>query len=478
MLLFITLFLVALCLFLGLLFTYNPKLFKLLFDKSKLQRLFRAEELIYGMLPDEMADELLVGRKPKARHYSKVTIIFTDIRNFTQIAETYRPQELVAILNKYFTKFDEISSKYGVERIKTIGDSYMGVAGCPVRKKEHPVNAILSALEIQRWLAELEEDFKKKGEDYIQLKIGINTGEAVAGIIGKFRHAFDVWGDTVNLAFRLQESCEPGRINITEHTYKDIAPFFEVEERGLIKTKHKGAVKMFYVNGIKPHLRYKSGGPNELFWHHVTSHFHAKFDYAGLEKDFLAYLEQKLPKNLYYHGIHHSKYVAKAAEKIATKEGLNSEEVFLVKTAALMHDAGFTEEYKNNEEIGAEIARKWLPEYNYTEDQIDRVCKLILATSVPQDPGDILECVICDADLYYLGNPKFHEIADTLYHELLDRGVVKNKKQWDAIQIEFLSKHHYHTSFANKKAQPGKLRHLKEIKTRYAADAYPANTPL
>ena len=188
---FIVGFLILVLLSIALLVLFNPSVFKLLLKKGRLKRLYRAERLIYSMLPDEMADEILMGRKPKARHYSKVTIIFADIKNFTQIAETYRPQQLVSILNRYFTKFDEISSKFGVERIKTIGDSYMGVAGCPNRKKEHPVHAILAALEIQRWLLNLEEDFKSKGEDYIQLKIGINTGEAVAGIIGKFRHAFD-----------------------------------------------------------------------------------------------------------------------------------------------------------------------------------------------------------------------------------------------------------------------------------------------
>lgn len=462
----------------ALLVLFNPSVFKLLLKKGRLKRLYRAEKLIYSMLPDEMADEILMGRKPKARHYSKVTIIFADIKNFTQIAETYRPQQLVSILNRYFTKFDEISSKFGVERIKTIGDSYMGVAGCPTRKKEHPVHAILAALEIQRWLLNLEEDFKSKGEDYIQLKIGINTGEAVAGIIGKFRHAFDVWGDTVNLAFRMQEACEPGRINITEDTYKQIAPFFEIEERGLVKIKNKAAIPMYYVNGIQPRLRYKSGAPNELFWHTVTAHFYVKFNYRELEKDFLAYLESNLPKGLHYHGIHHSKYVAKAAEKIAVKEGLNSEEVFLVKTAALFHDAGFIESYKNNEHIGARIAREWLPAYQYNQEQVDTICELILSTAVPQKPQSLLACVLCDADLYYLGNPKFHRIADTLFQELFDREVLTSKRQWDEIQIEFLTKHSFHTSYANKKAQPGKLRHIKEIRNRYQMNDYPANTPL
>ncbi|MGB0166141.1 MAG: adenylate/guanylate cyclase domain-containing protein [Luteibaculum sp.] len=446
-------------------------------DDLQRARSRRAVNLIYEILPDEMADDILDGKQPKAKHYSKVSIIFTDIKNFTKIAEDYRPQELVQILNKYFTRFDTISSKYGVERVKTIGDSFMGVAGCPQRKKEHAVNAVLAAIEIQQWIHILEEKFKRKGEDYIQLKIGINTGEVVAGIIGKFRHAFDVWGDSVNVAYRMQEACEPGRINITEDTYKQIAPFFEVEHRGLVKTKHKGNVNMYYVNGIKEGLHHQNK-PNQRFWEYVNMVFYAKFDYLRMEKDMLHFLESKLPKKLYYHGIHHTLYVTKAAEKIALKEGVHGEDMFLIKTAAIFHDAGFIWSYEKNEELGANLAKEKLPSYRYSKKQIETVCELILATRVPQKPVGLMQRVICDADLFYLGNPKFHDIADTLFHELEDRAVVKDKRHWDEIQIHFLTKHHFHTDFAKKKAQPGKERHLVEIKNRYQQNNYPEKTPL
>lgn len=448
-----------------------------LLDKDSKRRR-RAEELIFDFLPDEMAEELLLGQRPKAKHYSSVTIVFTDIKNFTQIAETYRPQELVEILNKYYSKFDEVSAKYKVERVKTIGDSYMGVAGCPVRRKDHPVRALLAALEIQRWILELETTFRSKNEDFIELKIGINTGEAVAGIIGKFRHAFDVWGDTVNVAFRMQESCEAGKINITEHTYKHIAPFFEVEERGLINTKRKGPVSMYYVNGIKRGLRDKNQLPNRKFWEHVSMKFYGKFKFFDMERDMYTYLEEHLPNNLHYHGLQHTKYVAEAAEKIALKEGVRGEELFIVKTAAIFHDAGFIWEYKNNEQLGANLAKEILPKYGYTEDQIKQVCGLILATRVPQDPSNKLEQILCDADLYYLGNPKFHKVADSLYLELKERGELEDKRQWDKIQVWFLTEHYYHTAYAKKKALPGKERHLEEIKKRLEDNAYPANTPL
>lgn len=438
----------------------------------------RAIKLIYDFLPDEMADEILNGQRPKAKHYSSISVVFTDIKNFTQISETYRPQELVEILNKYYSKFDEISSRYNVERVKTIGDSYMGVAGCPTRRKDHPVRAILAALEIQNWILDLEEQYKSNNEDYIELKIGVNTGEAVAGIIGKFRHAFDVWGDTVNVAFRMQETCEAGKINITEHTYKHIAPFFDVEERGLIETKRKGPVNMYYVTSIKKHLRYKSGKPNQRFWEHVKMKFYGKFRFFEMERDVMKFLEKNLPENLYYHGIHHTRYVANAAEKIAIKEGVRGEEVFLIKTAAIFHDAGFIWKYKENEELGAKLASEMLPKYGYSDEQIALVKKLILATRVPQVPMNKLEQIICDADLFYLGNPKFHNISDTLYRELNERGDIADYRQWDKIQVWFFNEHYYHTPYAKKKALPGKERHLREIKDRLENNSYPAKTPL
>ncbi len=441
------------------------------------ERMQRALDLVYAMLPDEMADEILEGKKPKARHYSNVSILFTDIKNFTKIAEDYRPQELVEILNRYFTKFDSIASQYGVERVKTIGDSFMGVAGCPQRKKEHAVMAALAAREIQQWLHGKKERYKAAGEDYIEIKVGIHSGEVVAGIIGKFRYAFDVWGDSVNLAFRMQENCEPGKINVSEATYYKIRPFFDMKPRGPVKTKHKGLVDMYYVSDIKQGLHHE-GKPNEKFWEMVDLLYYGKLDYLGLERDLLKFLKQRLPKDLHYHGIHHTEYVTQTAERIALAEGIRGEALLIIKTAALFHDAGFVEQYNHNESTGATMAKTWLPKYGYTPEQVAQVCDLVMATRVPQEPKNQLQRIICDADLFYLGSPNFHAVADTLFQELKDRQVVQNKRDWDAVQIKFLTQHTYHTDFANKKAQPGKLRHLEEIKERYQQDRYPANTPL
>ena len=153
-------------------------------------------------------------------------------------------------------------------------------------------------------------------------------------------------------------------------------------------------------------------------------------------------------------------------------EGVTGENIFLLKTAALYHDGGFVEKYMENEEIGARMAREVLPRFGYSEEQIKTVEKLIMATRVPQQPRDHLEKIICDADLDYLGRDDFHLIADRLRKEFLAHGVVQSDREWDELQVKFLTTHRYFTESAKKQRQPGKLKHLDEVKKRLEENAY------
>ncbi len=434
----------------------------LLKEKKKLDGIF------HNIFPVDVAEELKSKGKVSPKHYSSVTVMFTDIKSFTQIAETYRPTDLVKILDKYFSKFDEIISKYRLEKIKTIGDSYMCAGGLPNRNKTHPVDMTIAALEIQDWIIQLKKEFIAKGEDFLDLKVGIHTGEATAGVVGKKRFAYDVWGNTVNVAHRMEETGVIEKVNISGRTHSLIEPFFDVTYRGQLPAKNKGVLSMYFVDGIKSELSVDGAGrqPTPMFWEYVNLHFYSKMDYRNLEKYVVSFLAKNLPENLYYHGLHHTLTVERAVEEIALAEGVAGEELFYLKTAALLHDSGFTEAYENNEEIGAGIAEKILPNFGYNEKQIEQIKLLILATRVPQVPKTHLEKIICDADLFYLGSSQFHDIANALGRELLERKYVKNIYEWDKIQIRFLSEHVFHTEYARKKARPDKLARLEEIKER------------
>jgi ligand-binding sensor domain-containing protein/class 3 adenylate cyclase/HD superfamily phosphodiesterase len=429
----------------------------------------KTESLVHSILPRETAEELINKGFSRPRNYSLCTVMFTDFQGFTKIAEKLRPQQLIDELDKYFSKFDEIVGKYNMERIKTIGDSYMCAGGIPIRNKSNPIEAILAALEIQRFMLDAFIEIEGKRYDW-KLRIGINTGEIIAGVIGKTKFAFDIWGDTVNTASRTESSGEAGKVNITKATYEYVKDFFVCSYRGKIAAKNKGEIEMYFVDRIKPELSLDIEGmtPNEIFNEKFSQLLLDKFSFKKSESRILKLLSEKLPEGLYYHGIHHTIDVTNSAEEIAREEGVDGEDLFLLKTAALFHDAGFVQEYVKNEKIGVTYAREVLPKYGYTERQIDIIDGIIMATEIPQNPKTHLEMIMCDADLDYLGREDFYEISESLKKELIAFGKIQGDRQWDEMQIPFLEKHQYFTETNKRRRQPNKLKRIEEIKKKLA----------
>lgn len=428
----------------------------------------KTEKLLLNVLPAETAEELKAKGKATARNYRMTSIMFTDFKSFTQIAEDIKPQELVAELDGFFVNFDEIIEKYDVEKIKTIGDAYMCAGGIPIRNKSNPIDTVLAGLEIQRFVENYNKLRVKNGKKKWGLRIGIHTGNVVAGVVGIKRFAYDIWGDSVNIASRIEAASNIDKVNISGATYELIKEFFTCEYRGKIKAKNKGNIDMYFVHGIKPELSIDGNGiePNELFQKYVDLHIYSGINYRKAEKYIVKRLKKELPDNLHYHDLRHTTDVCAAVERLALMEGIEGDDIFLLKTAALYHDAGFVHQYANNEDIGAALAREVLPRFGYTEDQIDTICKLIQATKVPQKPNNHLEQIICDADLDYLGGDEFHFIADKLKRELMERDIVQTDKQWDELQIKFLEAHTYFTKTAIRLRQANKMERVQEIKDR------------
>ncbi len=188
---------------------------------------------------------------------------------------------------------------------------------------------------------------------------------------------------------------------------------------------------------------------------------------AAAEKFVLDLLSSRLSETLYYHGIHHTLDVERAALVLAKEEGIEDEvSLKLLKTAALFHDCGFIGTYKDHEEEGCRIARNQLPLFSYSKEQIDVICGMIMATKSPQSPKNHLEMVICDADLDYLGRDDFDPIADTLFKELKVRQLVTDIDSWNQIQVKFLEAHQYHTKSAQQKRETIKKQHLNKLRQR------------
>lgn len=431
----------------------------------------KTEKLLLNILPREMADELKNKGKAKARNYRSATVMFTDFKGFTKLAEQYSPQDLVAELDSYFVTFDEIVNKYNVEKIKTIGDAYMAAGGVPIRNKSHAIDTTLAALEIQRAMKKMKEAKEKLGEQAWEIRIGIHSGDLIAGVVGIKRFAYDIWGDTVNVAARMESSGDVGKVNVSETTYEAIAEFFVTEYRGKVNAKNKGDVDMYFVHAVKPELSENEDGitPNEAFWHYVNLKLYSNINYRHAEKYIIKRLVGDLPTGLHYHGIHHTKDVCQAVERLAIWEGVKGEELYLLKTAALYHDAGFIHSYESNEPIGANLAKEMLPTFGYTDEQINQVIELIGATKIPQDPQNHLEEIMCDSDLDYLGRSDFYPIAETLRQELMEFGKIEDDpKKWVEMNIGFLSSHSYFTKSAKQRREPEKQKRIEELKTKLA----------
>ncbi len=211
----------------------------------------KSDELLLNILPTEIAEELKQFGKAKAKRYDHVTVLFTDFKGFTRIAEQLSPEDLVAEIDHCFKNFDAIIGKHGLEKIKTIGDAYMCVGGLPQVDPDNPQKVINAALDIRDFMLKYESQRKKSGKLFFEIRLGVHTGDVVSGIVGTKKFVFDIWGDAVNIAARMEDASEEGKVNISGTTYKLVQDDFACEYRGKIAAKNKGEVDMFFVERKK-----------------------------------------------------------------------------------------------------------------------------------------------------------------------------------------------------------------------------------
>lgn len=210
----------------------------------------KSDHLLRNILPDETVSELKEHGKVKAQRFDSVSVMFTDFKNFTKHASHLSPEDLVMSLDYYFSYFDQIVEKYKLEKIKTLGDSYMCSSGLPFPQKDHAERIVLAAMEMVEFV---EESQKLKDAHLIrfEMRTGISSGPVIAGVVGSKKFAYDIWGDTVNCASRMENNSEPGKINISEDTHRLIEDKFNFSDRGEIEVKNKGKMKMYFVEGVK-----------------------------------------------------------------------------------------------------------------------------------------------------------------------------------------------------------------------------------
>ncbi|MFT3910736.1 MAG: adenylate/guanylate cyclase domain-containing protein [Ferruginibacter sp.] len=210
----------------------------------------RSDELLLNILPSETAEELKSTGAAQAKHFDAVTVMFTDFKNFTQTSEQLSATELVQKIHHYYSEFDKIISRYGLEKIKTIGDSYMCAGGLPVPDNANAEQIVKAAFDICDFMKREKLKGKAEHTPYFEIRIGCHTGPVVAGIVGIKKFAYDIWGDTVNIASRMEQHSEAGKINISASTYELVKDKFNCTHRGKIQAKNKGEIDMYFVEGV------------------------------------------------------------------------------------------------------------------------------------------------------------------------------------------------------------------------------------
>lgn len=207
----------------------------------------RSDDLLLNILPATVAEELKTNGYSEAQFIDHASVLFTDFKDFTTLSEKLPPKVLIAEINECFSEFDRIMQRYGVEKIKTIGDSYMAAGGIPTPNTTHPVDVVNAALDIQKYILQQQAARQAAGKPYFQIRIGVHTGPVIAGIVGLKKFAYDIWGDTVNTANRMELTAETGKVNISQTTYELVKDKFTCTYRGEIEAKNKGKMKMYYV---------------------------------------------------------------------------------------------------------------------------------------------------------------------------------------------------------------------------------------
>lgn len=228
-------------LFAGVFFTQRNRISK---EKK------RSDELLLNILPEETAEELKATGSAKTKSFDSVSVLFTDFKNFTQASEKLSPEDLVKEINYCYSEFDKIVTKYGIEKIKTIGDAYMCAGGLPITNNTHFIDIVKAGIEMQQFISKNKKEREEKKLPFFELRLGIHTGPVVAGVVGTKKFAYDIWGDTVNTASRMESSGEVGKVNISGATYDLVKDKFKCIHRGKIQAKNKGEIDMYFVEPV------------------------------------------------------------------------------------------------------------------------------------------------------------------------------------------------------------------------------------
>ncbi len=402
----------------------------------------KTEALLANLLPKNTADEIMTKGKATKIKYNFVTVLFSDIQGFTKIAEEMNPEVLIDELDKFFFYFDTVVEKYGIEKIKTIGDAYMCAGGIPEKNRTNPVEVILAALEMKVYMNRLKETSELEGMKYWDIRIGIHTGTVVAGVVGQKKLSYDIWGDTVNTASRMESSGEAGRINISGTTYEFVKDFFVCEYRGKMPVKYKGELEMYFVEGIVPDLRNDEGGPNRKF---IVKMQLIKLQ--DIEEMVIKMFDDEAPPNLYFHNSTLVKSICNQVELLSRAEQLPEEESVNLRLASVFLLTGYISDYEKPMEASIRLVEEILPRYGFDQKNVEKTGRII-KNSFNNIQESLSDNILHDARYDYFGRVDYIKLSDKLLRELTEYGKHPDSKLWIVVQQKQLRDHVFITGTA------------------------------
>jgi class 3 adenylate cyclase len=402
----------------------------------------KTETLLANVLPKNTANEIMEKGKATKIKYNFVTVLFSDIQGFTKIAEEMNPEILIDELDKFFFYFDSVVEKFGIEKIKTIGDAYMCAGGIPEKNRTNPVEVILAALEMKGYMRKLKETSELEGMKYWDIRIGIHTGTVIAGVVGQKKLSYDIWGDTVNTASRMESSGEAGKINISGTTYEFVKDFFSCEYRGKMPVKYKGELEMYFVNGIVPDLADENGGPNRKF---IVKMQMIKLQ--DIEEMITKMFDDEAPPNLYFHNSSMLKNITNQVELLSVAEKLPDEEFINLKLASVFLLTGFISDYEKPMEASLRLVEEILPGYGFSQKNVEST-KKIIQNSFADHQESLADNILHDAIYDYLGRIDYMKLTERLLRERTEYGKHSDNKTWIEVQSKQLSDHEFLTKTA------------------------------
>ena len=432
---------------------------------SQYQNLNSRTEQYHALLKEFGLEDEAAREQAGVRRFKMASMLYIVIIGFEELTQRGDAQLQLDRLDEIFISIAETASHYNLVKIPTVGDNVLLAGGIKKENKTNPIDATMAAMEILQNI----QRYRESVDTIWNVAIGIHTGPIIGRFAPRKNLPYTLSGNNVLTVSRLGRAAKVGHVVISPMTFELVREFFVVKEYGRIPVKYSGVMNIYELDAIRPEL--VSTQPGTL-WGDDFKLAYSRLQFMDIQEFMLDMLEEKLPKNLYYHNVKHTIDVTTEAELIGWAEGLDEKNVLLLKVAGLFHDSGQIKTVKGHEEVSCQYVDEILPSYGYSKEDMDTIKRIIMATQLPHEPTDILEAVIQDSDLDYLGRGDFIPVSNMLYKEMTERGAKLTINEWNKIQIKFISSHQYYTKTAqslrevNKQSQIERLKELVEASER------------